>query len=112
MLKGIGSLLAVLKKPFDEEPGLEIDFDREPSLPRDATRMVRHRSAAAGMRTITSGDLELVPFRRGTTYDEFYHLHADEPLADALILDAVISRIAADVSRADAIIRRFCGTFS
>ncbi len=96
----------------EADTGLRVDYADQPSLPRGAARVLRHSPAGYGIETILRGNLELVEFRPGTTYAEFYQAHASEPLCDAVILDTLIRQMIEKPSHIERVIEKYFGSFS
>lgn len=98
-----------------DDPTITVDYALQPMVPNGAKRILRHQPAGAGSFPLLSGSLEIAEFLPGTTYAQYRIDHAGEPLADAVILDAIIRKIQAAIERPAALeklIEKFLGSFS
>jgi hypothetical protein len=113
MLKTIKDFLG--SKWRRNEPTITIDYALQPMVPSGARRILHHQPAGAGSLPLLSGSLEIVEFLPGTTYAQYRIDHADEPLGDAVILDAIIRKIQAAIERPaelEKFLEKFLGSFS
>src|SRR4051812_32553878 len=88
-----------------------VDHAKAPGLPNGARRVLRHKPAGNGIKTIHGKNLELVRFFPGITYAEFYQAHAAEPLCDVGFLDSFIQLLVQNESQIDKIIKKYFGDF-
>lgn len=94
---------------------ITIDYALQPMVPNGAKRILCHQPAGAGSFPLLSGSLEIVEFLPGTTYAQYRIDHADEPLGDAVILDAIIREIQAAIEKPaelEKLLESFFGSFS
>lgn len=72
------------------QPELIVDFSKLPILPRDTVSIKEHKPAGTGQMTLKKESFLLLQMPAHVPYMKYRDQHLNEPLGDALILDAFI----------------------